>query len=100
MKQLLIAAIVSVLLLAPGVASAEDQTVRLHFMGDDCCWEPFVVMGALERSDGVMLVEHGMENMWILVHFDDALISPSQMVETLNMFGYQMTIEMLPAAGA
>lgn len=97
MKQFLIAAFVSMLLLVPGVAAAEDKSVRL-FLGADCAHCEDFVLVALARNDGVKLAEIDQFNQWILVLYDDALVTPTVMVNTLNMFGFDP--EIWPGDGA
>ena len=97
MKRFLPALFIFTLLMAPRIAAAEDEWVRL-FLGPDCAGCETFVLEALARNEGVKIVDIDFRNEWILVLFDNAVASVDRLVKTLQMFGYLPVV--IPGEGA
>ncbi len=92
MKKFHMAAVFIVVSIAPAVAIAAEQTVKLSVPGMTCASCPYMVKQAISAVDGIKAVEATMEDRSATVTFEDTLTSVEAIQQATANIGYPSTL--------
>lgn len=92
MKKVLDCVILAMIISAPSIAIAGEQTVKLSVPDMNCASCPYMVKQAISMLDGIEVVEATMKDRSATVTFDDALTNVDEIREATRSIGYPSTV--------
>ena len=92
MKNFLVAATFAMISIAPAIANAAEQTIKLSVPDMTCASCPYMVKQAISAVDGIKSVEATMEDRSATVVFDDALTNLDEIKQATADIGYPSSL--------
>ncbi len=92
MKKILNFTMLAMIISAPSIAFAGEQTIKLSVPDMSCASCPYMVKQAISMVDGIKIVEATMEDRSATVTFDDALTNVDEIREATASIGYRSTV--------
>lgn len=86
-------ALVALVIGSLSIASAEQQTVTLDIENMTCALCPFTVRAAINRIEGVALVEVDFSKKTAEVTFDDTITNTASVAKASTHAGYPATLK-------